>query len=243
MFASVFIIGSFWFWLLFISSFVLMVMFVEVWDRPFSAGLTAFVTLALLDLLGDLNLIEWILANPLLLILAIVGYFITGTCWSFVKWYIFVRDRKEAVEDFRHKFKKKYKLMSNKPIPENKLNDWYKAINNYSEHIYGAFRSLEVPVAREYKERILVWATYWPWSMAFSLMADLVRQLFTIIYAKMSNTYQKISNTIFGDIANEFVAAREYEEKKQKEKEVREEEQRKKDEDKRQSDLMQRFKP
>jgi len=210
MLASVFLVGSFWFWTLLVASFILVVFMAEVWDAPFWAAATVIATLVALDLLGDAGLWSWVLANPLLIGAGAGVYVVGGTLWSFVKWYIFVRKRREGYLDQRAQFMVDHKLEEKDKIPPTLLRKWQSQLS---------YSNREMPSARKEKSRILRWMVYWPWSVIYSLFADLVREVFLIIYARMATTFQRISESIYGDISGEMKEAAEFSSKSEKEQE------------------------
>jgi len=91
-----------------------------------------------------------------------------------------------------------------------------------------------IPTAKEYRKDIVVWMSYWPWSMTWTLLNDPIKRFFNFVYLKFSTLYQKLSDRIFKDIIE--LKKQQEEEKRlkdeqlQKEVEARKQERKKEDE-------------
>lgn len=208
MWIPIFVVGSFWFWLLLLLSFIVLVLCVE-WEAPFKAFGAILVTVGLLVLFGTLDPFDWIANHPGQVIGSIVGYFLLGTVWSLVKWWMYVGQRKEYYEDIKIEWLKE-KGIKESVVPEELRDDWVKYLKNKSWR-----RSFEdytwiPPQALQYKSKIMIWMAYWPWSMFWSLFDDVIRKIFSTIYAKLANTFQRISVKVYGNVARDFVGTEEW---------------------------------
>ena len=54
-----------------------------------------------------------------------------------------------------------------------------------------------------YKERVITWMIWWPSSVIWTLLDDLVKNIFNHIYNGIHSTLQGISNRIFSGVAEE----------------------------------------
>jgi len=100
---ALFAIGTLWFWLLLIGSSVAIVAFLEN-EKAWAATVTFVLTVAAIIGLGNLGFLGWVLDNPGKLILAIVTYFVAGTIYGCVKWWLFVTNIKEKYIEQRDHF-------------------------------------------------------------------------------------------------------------------------------------------
>jgi hypothetical protein len=91
---TIFAVGTLWFWLLLIGSSIAIIAFLEN-ERAWAATVTMVLTVAAVIGLGNLGVLEWILTNPWTLLLVVLGYFVCGTIYGVVKWWLFVTNTKE----------------------------------------------------------------------------------------------------------------------------------------------------
>jgi hypothetical protein len=98
--ATFFIFGSLWFWLLSVIAVVFVMYHVENDDEGSSViatvGLIAFLLLCYF--MGNdasfKNFFMYAKENPGIVLSGIILYFVLGTVWSFVKWYIYIKKEK-----------------------------------------------------------------------------------------------------------------------------------------------------
>ena len=95
---------------------------------------------------------------------------------------------------------------------------WYLLLLRKKETIINCE---SIPSAKNYKKDIIVWMSYWPWSMVWTILNDPIKRFFNYVYLKFSTLYQKLADMMFEDIIVE---------RKQKEREKREVEQKLRDE-------------
>lgn len=136
-------------------------------------------------------------------ILFVVAYATCGVLYSFLRWYLFLVERlehwKEVLADFREKFGRKY----DEPV---KLDD--PVLMNYiskSHREYlvdtGVFNQFAIRVRpRPNRPRIIGWMVYWPWSLVWSLLDDIVTGFFRFLYRKISGGYDAMSRWMFSGI-------------------------------------------
>lgn len=100
MIVELFVIGTFWFWLLLILAAIVEYVFIDR-DSGIGATATLMVTGLALWLFGNFNVFSWIWHHPGLSFCYGVGYFVVGIIWSFVKWYLWGKERAIALTEFR----------------------------------------------------------------------------------------------------------------------------------------------
>lgn len=170
---ELFVLGSFWFWVLLVVTFGLLTGYVNR-NKDDDGKIATFffvASLALFFFLGNkdlfFSLLDYIKNKPLGFIGYVAGYLSIGAVWSIVKWYYFLID-----------YKNKY--LSEK--------------SNYPN------RTLTIPTASEYKSDIIMWMTYWTVSLFWTLIHQWVGKIWTKIYQNLEGVYNKISKNIFKDI-------------------------------------------
>src|SRR5262245_39349569 len=89
---TVFAIGTFWFWVLIAVEMTLLVTLVEC-EQSVWATLSVACTLIVLQVFGGIPVWQFLLHNPLVIVLALASYCALGTGWSIVKWWLYVKDQ------------------------------------------------------------------------------------------------------------------------------------------------------
>ncbi len=124
------------------------------------------------------NLIDFVKVNYLTIVLYSVYYVGVGVLWSFPKWYFYLRSVKTIITESRDSYKNE--------------RDWL----SYNEQRFGGIP----PRVGRHKAKIISWIAYWPFSILWTLLDDLLTKIVTEIYNSLSGLYQKISNKMFEGI-------------------------------------------
>jgi hypothetical protein len=97
--ASIFLFGSVMFYVLLFIAVIVLIVATELEEPNSWLFWTVPITIGLLYIGGNSNAIKsslvYISENPGQIILYILFYLIAGTIWSFVKWYLYLVDRRE----------------------------------------------------------------------------------------------------------------------------------------------------
>ncbi len=103
---ELFVVGTFWFWILVFVSFVALFYQVNV-GNGWGSTLVFIGTVAAVAILGNstlfLGFLSYIKDNPGIIILCFAGYFIAGAVWSIVKWYYFVVDKRDEYLEYNRR--------------------------------------------------------------------------------------------------------------------------------------------
>jgi hypothetical protein len=189
--SEVFTVGSPWFWLLLAGEAATLIALIE-WGKGWLATLSLVSTLALLQFLGDANVLAFVNHHPLLLGFGVVGYFAVGTVWSVMRWWLFVHDQRNRYDEARLEFCQEHNLDGT--IPEHLHQEWQEQLINRK-------RRIEIrPKAIKHKSRILMWMAYWPGSMFWTILNDPVRKACRFIYRHIHDYLQEISDNAFKGI-------------------------------------------
>jgi hypothetical protein len=173
---------------------------VYLWSIPIAIllGITTH-TYPTPSLLGNLptdiilivgGIFTWIITHRLILGIGIAIYLVLGAIWSIVKWWFYLHDELERVQE-----NSKYDIA----ILE-KLNNAPSGLEERNR-ILSSVKS-RVPKASENKTTITNWMIFWPFSMLYSLYADILCKLFNRIYQALQRVYDKITASVFRDIIN-----------------------------------------
>lgn len=129
--------------------------------------------------------------------------------WGTLKWWLFCN----RIESNNKIIKAKYIEDSNLPEAEAQ-EDFIKHIAskvryNSNSNYYTDYNSDEYVVTKAWhnKERILTWMYLWPMSMLASVFSDLIRELATALYNRMTSVYNRIANAIFAESQADLDAA------------------------------------
>ncbi len=172
--------GTVWFWMFIGGVFAVMIMEVEgevLQNDSFGVGATIVLifSLLLLYFFGNKtyfdSFIIYAIDKPSHVIGMIMGYFVVGTIWSFVKWYFFLLNKR----------------------------DYF--LKNRDTYCVCRQATCDAPKVSDYQYVIIRWMTYWPFSMVWTLINDPVRRIFNRIYCLVQKQMQSLSDRMFAPYA------------------------------------------
>jgi hypothetical protein len=187
MWYELFIIGSWWFWGLLLFAFGSMCYFVN-YDKALPSTVVLVLVFLALWLFGDFNILKWIIADPRKFIIYLACYFISGVIWSFIKFYLHL-----------HKFKRLY---------EKDKENWYiahpKTTDETEEERFQKYQRsrMHVPSFSELREKIVLWMTYWPVSLFWTMLDDPIKRLCIVISDSFIDLYQSMYDRILRGIVD-----------------------------------------
>lgn len=220
-----------WFLLVLVSS-GLMIWSLDK-NRGGWATVTAALTIGVMVFLGEQEFPGWVYNHPKHF-LAIIGvYFIAGAIWGVGKWFLFVKKRREKYDDAKASWLRSKGAATDpsqeKEVPEDLKAEWKKFLEqdpdwcvmirepvkdesrsryeegNYWRQKYTEKSVLRIkPFARENKARIAAWMTYWPWSLCWAMLDDLVHHVFRMIQQQLSDWMDRIATRVFKGIEKDF---------------------------------------
>lgn len=204
---GLFAVGTFWFWVLLVASSGFLFWSLEG-DRGFGATVTLLATIFLLQTMGDIRVLDYLKGDPWKIGYYVFGYFLLGVVWSFGKWFFFLIKLREKYYEVRDDLLKRNNvaIANGDAIPSNLRNAWKACWLEFVRRSdYGFYTKIMaeedlIPKARNHQKRILVWMTYWPWSMVWTLICDVVKKIFTNLYRILQRWYQAIANYVFRGI-------------------------------------------
>jgi hypothetical protein len=196
-------VGGFWFWSLLVVSTILVVASIEA-DNVVWATITLVVGFLLLGVFGNFNILSYIWNHPGGSALWVLGYFAAGASWSVIKWTFYVLNRKDKYMEYRAKWLEAHDLEGAKEIPEDHKEDFAKHMeNNYNaEHDGEALNKR--PRASKHKARIATWVSYWPWSMLWSLLGDVLKRFGKWTFTLFHDLYESISKKAYESVENDL---------------------------------------
>lgn len=150
-------------------------------DTGFGATMVLFAAAALLEFFTSFQPYTLIYHNPISAVGLFGLYLVGGVAWSGVKWLSFV-----------YKIRDRY----------NAKIAYYQDLGftDPEHHAKGAtsFR-FKVPLdVSEHKARIIRWMSYWPASMAWTILDDPLRRAFNWLNDRFGKFFQRVSDKAFG---------------------------------------------
>jgi len=170
-------IGTFWFWL---AALVTLIVITFCIEKEESSGWGAFLTcvafLALLYFFGSrepvVSMLSYAVHNPIAILLMAGLYLFLGSAWSIVKWFFFIK--------------------------ESKNKQWEEHVSYNSRRSEGEKTKWDpdIPTARKNKSTIMMWMSWWPFSLAWTMVNDPIRKAFRSIYMHLEATYDRMAEKI-----------------------------------------------
>ena len=124
-------------------------------------------------------------ANPLIVGVAALAFFIIGTFWARFKWGMLVSDMAKEINDFITQF------------------GIDAAVRHYSnrthteEEIRQTSFACLAPTVGSYKGRIVTWIILWIPSLTWFILNDPIRRIGNWIFENIKGYFQNVANTIF----------------------------------------------
>ena len=165
---------------------------------------TTFFSLGIALFLWNFRSDIWttISTNPTATIGFAVSYVLIGIVWSFVKWRTYVIAVFSKFKEYREDFVRKNGVINTENLKEfnEKIDGKFNDPDGYGGKVHVYEHSVEemvqkiAPLASKKKSVITAWISYWPVSIAATLLNNPFRQFFEWIYSNLSGYYDKITN-------------------------------------------------
>jgi hypothetical protein len=181
---TIFIVGSMWFWVLLAVEFLILLVLTET-ERPGWSFLSLLALGVLFKYFGDFDPFAWVVHNPVALLWYFAAYLVAGTIWSVIKWFFYVYRQKEKYIEAKSRYLNHRHLS---------LKDWE---DSWDRNAYKNSKGGIVPLVGDNKGRIMMWMGYWPFSAVWTLIDEPVKKAFRMIYNRIHDTLQDISNNAF----------------------------------------------
>jgi hypothetical protein len=210
----------------FLPVLALLVLFTWIFaERESGWAVILTVAVGLLVFNGFPQLTEFF-SHPTNVVATIAGYVVFGVLWAFTKWYMVLNKTKTKFITFRTNYLESKNfdagyfskpapsastLMKHTPEEEKIIKDHAdyieaigKAFGNHSVRqpatVQDAIKNIR-PLASRHKSSIMFWIGYWPFSVIWFLISDLVREFAEFVYNKIAGTFQRLSDRMFSNLA------------------------------------------
>jgi hypothetical protein len=212
-----FVAGGLAFWILSAIAAVLIIVALDR-DSGWGAFWTLVVFCVAFTLWGEgADVAKWAVSNPTYIAGGIGVYLLAGAVWGVGKWALTVRKLARKCKDIYQKRRFDFLTVHRDgmrgvtineatPVPTHLQKEWLKTpIHTYGESFFQEVNRDEqgkivAPRARDYKASILLWMSLWPMSALWTVLDDLVKEVFENIYQFLSTWLQSIADKAFAGI-------------------------------------------
>lgn len=208
MWIELFVLGGIWFYLLSVIT-VIIILQLLMDDKFFGSAFLIGGFIAIIHLFGDAHFFQHVIDNPVWALVYIVGYLGIGAGWSFFKWWRVLLCVRKRYDELKAEFLINKKVTDGL-IPDALKDEWRKhVISNRCYKLNYHYSDIEgynpaIPPLSRNKARITGWMVYWPISFVLFFFEDFLAKIFDAIYDMFSNVYQRISDSVFKGMGDDF---------------------------------------
>ena len=212
---ELFVVGSIWFWALIVVEAVWLFGLVK-YEKGWASGSSLLLTAALLCLFGNFNVFSWITYHPWNSVFYAAGYLVLGVVWSLVKWRLLCGDVRDKYLEVRQEFFDEHHI-GETVIPKNLAERWLSCLRcvtwadyfEYHRHRISDIESIKdiIPNPQSHKRTILFWMAYWPLSMFWFFLHDMLERLFQELYNFFAGLFRRIANSVFAGVVDDIEPA------------------------------------
>jgi hypothetical protein len=193
---ELFVVGSFWFWVLVIAELVLLFLFTE-YENGFAATASIVAFLVVLQFLGKVDIFGFVLTKPYMLVPVVVPYLLIAVCWGVFKWRRLVKDKLKQHDELFAEFLIDCNLHANTTVlPLEYRPAWKKKVEGTRNYKTGQTVA-DTPLVKRHKSRIVRWMALWPFSVALYFFKDMVTEVFVALYMRLATFLQRIADNIY----------------------------------------------
>lgn len=165
------------------------------------ATVTLVATCVGLHFFHIVDIVPWVTTHALETVWLVLGYLAIGVIWSFVKWFSFLMNFRDAFREARTAYFEARGWPANYGMNEEETAKFRQDVSSYR---YGQYQfrgnSLnEKPRATKNKGRITAWMAFWPFSFVGTMINDPLRRVFKILFDAFRSLYQKMSDRVFAN--------------------------------------------
>lgn len=187
----------FWPWI-FVAVLSFIVVAAVEYESGFWATILFVATLITGNAIAHNGWLTFARLHPLGVVEWAIGYLVVGCVWSIAKWYLYSRDRVIEYNEGKDSFLRIKGVTELTP-------QLAREFQNYSS-------TPDIPVAREHKGTIILWMSYWPFSILGFLFNDFIKKIFNHLFEFLQSTYQRISDSVFSSVREDQELAKRYNE-------------------------------
>jgi hypothetical protein len=124
---------------------------------------------------------------------AILGvvYLIVGSVWSFIKWYMYSKNKLPAYKRELEYELKKYEVSS------------FRDLNDEDKKKVEKELSGLIPKVTNNKSRVISWIVYWPLSIVRYIFTEFLYDMFSGIFNLIKDYFQSVTNNMYNKANND----------------------------------------
>jgi len=222
---AIFVLGAPWFWLLAIVAGCMI-----IWALESESGAWATTVLFIFGLLvvffgPGVEWMKWVASNPWTILWCILGYIALGGVWGVIKWYFYSSSKTDEFEDYKIAWLRSKGIKDKRKVPKHLENEWTTYVcdqgrwghweyTDDDEFSPGGGRTppkkrkrqpvLDAPRAWNNKARITRWMAYWPFSVIWTMLDDVIKKIFRTIQRWLGDLMDKITDIVWRDVSSDF---------------------------------------
>lgn len=183
---------------------------------------TVFVLIALLAAYKYGYTLNYVKANPVVILQYLGAYIGIGVVWAFCKWFFYLKGISSKYNEVKLKAQQAWDEMSPtaqskttfNEVLKNNVNSIYErkgtknlrieTKNNYDTDNKEVKYKVLIPQASENKKLITTWISHWPISVFWTMLNDPIKKFINYIFESISHLFQGMSNKIFKGVKTDF---------------------------------------
>lgn len=181
------------FWILAAIVVIGMIACIE-YEQGLVGAVCLLIFLGIIQWAGRSDPLGYVQQHPLNSFLFLVGYYLVGVAWGFVKWYLFLIDKKTEAIEYKEKWLEDNGVSDPAEITDTLRKKWATQAYKFTK-----------PTARANKYKIINWISYWPLSVLWSFLADFVKRIGTIIYNHIARSLQAMSDRVWKGVDHDLI--------------------------------------
>lgn len=190
---ELFVAGAIGFWIVVVAVNIALLFFTE-YIQPGWATCTMIGVLVFLYYTKTFDAIKYAVQHPWDLVLYVLIYLAVGAGWGVIKWYFYLLKSRDKYQEFRRKWLDS-KRIKGTDIPDNLKEEWARNSASYG---------IKIPQAINNKDRIILWMAYWPWSVIWTALDDVVKRAFERIYSMFGKLYDRMTASVFREFKDDL---------------------------------------
>lgn len=203
---AIFILFSPLWWALVVGGSALIIWALEK-EKGLLASVVLLASILAMTFFGNVPTFAWIVANPWSFAAAAGIYLAAGALWGLIRWWIFNNHVLEEYEEDKMEWLHA-RGVNDLIVPEKLKADWNKELLNYasrwSKTIAGEQKIVIEPRWWDHKNKIATWMAIWPWSMAWYVVANFVKDVFKRIQRWLSSVMERITKFVFRNVHKDY---------------------------------------
>lgn len=225
----IFVLFGPWWWILVIVASIWIIAAIEQ-EKGFMATVVFVGAFIAMTVFGTVPIVAWATGHPWLTAGILGAYLlIGGPITGVLRWFTFVHDELEKYELAKRSWLRSHDV-DGPDMPENlrlkwlqhveSLFSWIKItgeVDTTRQPVYDRGRAGPIiwdpatikikqsfPKAWDYKSRIVTWMAYWPWTLFWMLLNDVISRWFRIIQERLAGFMNAISRRVFKRVKGDF---------------------------------------